>query len=683
MTRKELLDHMLSHIEKTDQDNVFETDCELVKFLLRNCEISVSDAHHFFVSVNCNDLHNSIMRERMSRMRTQISPSPRPGVVNLAYTGYCDFGHTSPRWEDVISLGIYGLRQRILEYRNLHTEADALAFYDQLLSVYDAALEFMQRAATVAAGCNKPEISAGLSALCQRPPQTLFEAIQTSIVYYSLQQYFDGTKLRTLGRLDQLLYAFYQQEDPDAAKVLIQNFLLEIDSFRADANIPFAIGGTDTEGHDLCNPLSYALLDGYLRANTTETKLHILCTPDTPEDLLRAAFAGIRKGKNSIVFMCDGQIISALERLGANHEDAVNYHVVGCYECGANEEITCSCNARVNLPKALEFALNRGKDMLTGEQIGLKNSGQFATFDDLIREYYRQVSYLCACAMDLTNQYEAKYHQLHGAPIFSATYRTALERAGDLYCDHSAKYCNSSLNGQGLATAVNSLAAIRKLVYEDKTHTLQKLVQILKNNWQGFEPLRLYIKNKFPKYGNGDAAVDRLASSLVAHLASTVNGHPNAKGGIYRLGLFSIDWRWAFGEKTAASADGRVNGEPLSQNSGATFGTDKHGATAHLRSVASLDTVGTPNATIVDIDLHLSAVQGENGLNALVSTLKTHFSMGGFAVHYNILDKETLIKAKENPENYPNLQVRLCGWNVLFSTLTDREKDEFIARFSQ
>ena len=146
------------------------------------------------------------------------------------------------------------------------------------------------------------------------------------------------------------------------------------------------------------------------------------------------------------------------------------------------------------------------------------------------------------------------------------------------------------------------------------------------------------------------------------------------------MGLFSIDWRWELGEKCAASADGRKTGETLSQNSGATFGADREGATAHLLSVASIDSTNTPNGTIADLDLHTSAVRGSNGLRSMVATLKTYFDLGGFAVHYNVLDTQVLREAKAHPDRYPNLQVRLCGWNVLFNTLSEREKDDFIAR---
>jgi formate C-acetyltransferase len=135
-----------------------------------------------------------------------------------------------------------------------------------------------------------------------------------------------------------------------------------------------------------------------------------------------------------------------------------------------------------------------------------------------------------------------------------------------------------------------------------------------------------------------------------------------------------------FGKLTAASADGRHKGETLSQNTSASFGADKEGATAHLLSLTAIDATNLPNGCIADIDLHSSSVQGEAGTNAMYATLRTYFEKGGLSVHYNVLNTDVLKKARENPELYPNLQVRLCGWNVLFSSLSNEEKDLFIAR---
>ncbi|MBQ2733346.1 MAG: hypothetical protein IJF74_04235, partial [Clostridia bacterium] len=537
-----------------------------------------------------------------------------------------------------------------------------------------------KRAAEEARKHGRNEMANGIDALSSGAPTNLYEAMQCSLAYYTLQQYFDGTFLRTLGRLDELFYPFYKKGEEEYTEKLLIDYIREIDGIKATANMPFALGGTSPDGKSAVNELSYMFISAYRKAQVSNVKMHLLCAVDTPRSIIEQAMDAVRNGDNSIVFMSDRQIIDSLIRLGEDEKDARRYHVVGCYECGGYGEITCSCNARVNIPKALELALNDGIDLLSGKKIGLSRKYPLTSYENVYAEFVRQLDYLCDCAIKETDCRQRIDGKLHGAPVFSATYTSALENGGDIYCAHTAKYDNSSVNALGLATATDSLYAIKKLVFEDGTVTMDKLIDILRTDWEGAELLRLRIKNKLLKYGMDNDEVDSIAKDIVDVLASRISGKPNAKGGVYRLGLFSIDWRIPFGEKTGASADGRHAGEPLSQNTGATFGADRDGATAHLMSVAKLDSLHTPNGAIVDIDLHRSATVGKNGLDSLVSTLKTYFDKGGFAVHYNVLDTEVLKDAKAHPERYPNLQVRLCGWNVLFSSLRDKEKDEFIAR---
>ncbi len=682
LSRERLLNWLESHVVLGEGLDILKNDCEIIEFMLDHCEIDIPEQNRLFVKVNCTGMSDFVIRKR----RKPFGGLPeavglRDGVEAFAYTGSCDYSHTTAAWESVISLGIYGLRNRILEYARANDEDEkAKIFYSELLRVYDAALRFIQRASDEAMSCGRFDMGLGLRNLIQNSPSNLFEALQTSIIYYFLQHFFDGTYLRTMGRLDKLFYPYYVREDKTHADQLLLEYVKEIDRLEAPSNIPFAIGGTTADGTDLINELSYVWLDTYKKADTINTKLHLLCSEHTPEDIIKKAFQCIRDGNNSIVFMSDKRVIEALEKQGIEHKDAMNYHVVGCYECGGEGELTCSCNARVNIAKALELALNGGRDMLTGKRIGLENGGHFETFEALCEEFERQLAYLCKCAMTITDLYESHYAEIHSAPILSGTYVSALEKGGDLYLDYAAKYNSSSLNAIGLATATDSLVSIRKAVFEDKTVTLKEFTEILKSNWKEKEYFRLLIKNKYPKFGQGDISTDAIAKRIVDVLSDTVSCKPNAKGGKWRLGLFSIDWRWDLGQKTAASADGRFCGDTLSQNTSASFGADKEGATAHLISVARLDTSKTPNGAIVDIDLHSSAVRGENGINALVTSLKTYFELGGFAVHYNVLDTNILKAAKQNPEKYPTLQVRLCGWNVLFSTLSEKEKDEFIAR---
>jgi len=678
---EELLEYAQNYYDIKDDIDVLSSDCNILEYMFDNCEIIVPDDNRFFVNTNFGRMQNLCIQKRANKFKETIAEvGLSDGEEALAYTGIYDFGHTTTEWETVIELGIYGLRQRIDSYLSKTTDEKKLRFYRELARVYDAALRFMQRAADQARKIGKNEMADSLIKLTKNSPENLFEALQTSMVYFVMQHYFECTVLRTLGRLDKLFYPFYVKEDRAYARQLFIDYFHEFNSKKVVANTPFTLGGTDIEGNCLINELSYELLDIYRNSHLPDMKFHLLYSDNTPTDIIEQALCAAREGNNSIVFMSDSKIIESLKKIGAEHKDAVNYHIVGCYECGSVDELTCSCNARVNLPKALELALNNGRDMLTDKLIGIECKSQYNTFEELYSQFLLQVRYLSQCAIKVTDIYEANYRYIHSAPVLSAAYTSAMNNGGDLYCDYSAKYNNSSVNALGLGTTVDSLVAIKKLVFEDKTISLNELTDILKSNWEGNEQLRLTIKNKFPKFGTGDKKVDIFAKEITDILADEINGKPNVKGGVYRLGLFSIDWRWQFGEKTAASADGRLAGETISQNSSASFGADKEGATAHLLSVASIDASNTPNATIVDIDLHSSAVKGENGLKTLLASLKTYFELGGFAVHYNILDTDVLKDAKLNPDKYPNLQVRLCGWNVLFSSLSEKEKDEFIAR---
>ena len=681
LSREEIQNWIDTHIVPEKGVDILKNDAEIIEFMLDNCDIDFSENSVFFGNVNCEGIANSLISKRVVAYKHLIKDAGLfDGEEALAHTGSFDFSHTNAEWDSVISLGIYGLRERVLDYSRENDDPQKRNFYECVLRCYDAALRFMKRAADRAFSLGKRQIGEGLVSLSQGAPQNLYEVLQVSIIYYNLQTFFDGTYLRTLGRLDRLYYPYFIKEERKYAEELILLYMKEIDTLGAPSNIPFAICGTDENSQDLTNELSYILLDTYGKAETSNTKIHILCSKNTPIDIIEKAFRLIRGGNNSIVFMSDETIIKSLLKQGAEYKDAVSYHVVGCYECGAEGELTCSCNARVNIPKALELALTGGVDMLTGKTIGLPSERVPQTYEELQCEFERQLRYLCKRAMQSTDIWELNYKSIHSSPFFSGTYKSALEKGGDLYGDYTARYNNSSLNGLGLATATDSLAAIRKAVFEEKLITLGDFRELLQANWAENEYFSLLIKNKYPKFGQNDRRTDDIARWIVDVLSDEVSGRKNVKGGKWRLGLFSIDWRRSFGKKTAASADGRHSGETLSQNTSASFGADKEGATAHLMSVARLDTSKTPNGAIVDIDLHASAVRGDNGLKALATSLKTYFELGGFAVHYNVLDTNILKDAKQNPEKYPTLQVRLCGWNVLFSSLSEAEKDEFIAR---
>ena len=680
MTNRERLIEYVTNYD-LNKDSVLKVNTDLIVYLFDNCNFEFRPDNPFFVDVDCGGIMGMLHTVRFASARKEVADlGLHWGYTTKAFSGTSDFGHTSAGWEDVLSRGIWGLRERAKEYLKTAEDEESITFYESIIRIYDASFRFLERVIDKAKSEGHDHMADSLANLMKRPPQTLYEAMQTSIVYYIFQQKFDGSILRTMGRIDSLFYPFYQNSTESEKEELPVMYMEAMESYHVGSNLPFALGGTDTDGRDLINELSYKFLRAYHKVNTKDVKFHLIVSDNTPDDIIKETFDGIRKGKNSVVFMNDKKVIESLIFNGAKREDATNYHVVGCYECGADEELTCSCSARVNIPKALEYALFGGKDILAGIDAGLICEGNFDTFEELYSEYVRQLEYLSECAMLNCDIYEKRNTENFAGPILSSTYKSAMEKGRDVYSGFGARYNNSSVNAIGLATAADALYAIKKLVYDDKEYTLEELKEILKSDWCDNEILRLRIKNTFPKYGQGNFEVDKFAKDTVKVLSGAISNKPNKKGGVYRLGTFSIDWRHEFGKSTLASADGRHSGETLSQNASASFGADKSGVTAHLLSASSIDTSKTPNGTVVDIDFHSSAVSGEEGLNSMTATLKTFFDNGGFCVHYNVLDTEVLKDARINPHKYPNLQVRLCGWNVLFANLSDKEKEEFILR---
>lgn len=687
-TIEEMKEYSRQFMDVSGITDVSDIDTDFYVYLLDNISTEVRDTNRFFVATNCEYIsHDMYVKRRIPITKKFLDETGmRPAVEAAAFNAGMDFGHTCPEWNNILGLGIAGLRQRAVDYaaREGNT-TEQNRFYNNVIKVYDAAIRYMGRAADAADAAGKTEMANGIRNLMKDKPQNMFEAIQTLIIYYLLQHTVESTLLRTFWRLDQLLYPFYLKEkDPEYVHQLLTDLMITFNTMDPEAaNIPFAIGGLDSQGNSVSNELSYMLLDAYQKAENHNIKVHLMCSQKTPRDLIAKALDGVRNGDNSMLFISDETVIKSLVNIGSTVEDARNYSIYGCYEAGAYDEMACSGACKLNIPKALEVALYRGQDLLSGKMIGLQHDRRFDSFEDVYAAFADQLHEFCRDLMRLSDNNERNARRLHFAPFFSSGFDRTMEFGGDIYAYNTAKYNNTSVVCVGLATVVDSLAAIRKLVFEDKTHTIDELIEILRNNWEGHEALRLTIKNRFPKYGQADNVTDDLARRVVKSLSDEINNQPNTKGGVYRLGVFSITWRWDMGKKTGATPDGRLAGETLSLNTGANFGATKHGATAHLISVAGIGNELTPDGSICDIDLHSSAVSGENGLKAMLAALESYFELGGFAVHYNVLDLETLKAARENPELYPDLQVRLCGWNTLFSGLNDYEKDEFIARAAE
>jgi formate C-acetyltransferase len=332
--------------------------------------------------------------------------------------------------------------------------------------------------------------------------------------------------------------------------------------------------------------------------------------------------------------------IATMLRHGKTLEDARKYLLIGCYEPAVEgKEISCTMACRLNLPKAVELAMNNGVDPRSGERVG-PATGDVATFTDFAAfqaAFNAQLVAMAEEAMAQVRTFELDWASVNPSPVLSATMQPCMDNGRDVSA-HGTTYNNSGCMCGCFANAVDSLMAVRQLVFTEHRVTLPELQQILANNWADADDLYFIARERVPKWGNNHPEVDRIGCDVANLLANTITGKPNSRGGIFEAALFSIDYTQMFGRLTGALPDGHRNGEPLAKNCCAMTAMDKRGVTALIHSVTKLDFTGFPDGSVLDIMLHPTAVQGEEGLQALMALIRTYFARGGAAIQFNIFD---------------------------------------------
>jgi formate C-acetyltransferase len=390
----------------------------------------------------------------------------------------------------------------------------------------------------------------------------------------------------------------------------------------------------------------------------------------------------IRKGHNSFVLMNDVPAVDGLVKRGKALEDARTYLPIGCYEPAVDgKEAACTMNVTVNLAKPLELALHDGADPLSGEQIGphTGDAREFDSFERLMDAYLAQMDFALSRAHRCIGQAEREWPRINPSPLIASTIDDCLARGLDVG-QGGPRYNSVGFVGAGLASASDSLLALRRAVYDEKRYTMEQVLGALTSDYEGDEEMRQYLLNRVPKWGNNDPEADRMAKRVADHYCDKVHSFTNGRGGACQAALFTLTFALAGGRLTGALPDGRMAHESLAPGVGASYGRDKKGVTSLMSSVSKLDFTRTPNGSVLDVTLHPSALMGEEGLNAFVSLIKTFFAQGGYAVQFNVYDVATLRDAQRHPEHYASLQIRVTGWSVYFTSLSEEEQNQFIAR---
>ena len=672
-----------------------------VKYVLENTKIDINE-HDLFVGLwSVNRLANSVTLNKWNaEVFETILPKVKQKMNDMNESGavaiWPDFDHVVPDWDAILCLGFPGLKKRAEEYKELHKARGTLtpetaAFFDGIIIEYTAIIALVDRLYRLALTQNHDKakkVAECLLHIRDGAPQNIYEAMQVIYIYFMVSECFDSYQVRSLGNgLDNTLYGFYKNDLKSGAytkeeiKELFRYFLFQWSAIGNYWGQPFYMGGTNADGSTKYNELSYDILDVYDELGIYNPKIQVKINENTPDRLLFKVFDMIRRGKSCFALCCEPGMMKAVMGYGATYEEALNMDIRGCYETGVRANEVSSATGYVNALKSVEYVFSNGFDSRIGKQLGLKTGElkDLKTFEDFYSAVLKQWENLIEMTIDVSKQYEKYLSFINPSNMYSATIEGALKKGTDAY-QNGVKFNNSALLNCGFASLVDAVMAVKEFVYDKKDVTLEALSAALAADWKGFEDLHTKVVKSLRKYGNDDAETDRYTEAMSAYFASKVNNRPNARGGVYKATMHTaMEFVWE-GEKTGATPDGRYAGDEISKNGSPSVGMDREGVTALIKSALKARPYTYCESFCVDVMLHPTAVSGDEGLEIMKSLLFMYMKNGGQTVQFNVFNTETLRDAQKHPEKYQNLQVRVCGWNVLWNNLSEKEQNAYISR---
>ena len=533
------------------------------------------------------------------------------------------------------------------------------------------------------------------------PPRDLWEALQ----YYWFVHLGVITELNTWdafnpGRLDQHIYPFYKKDLEEGrlthedAEELLQCFWVKFNNQPAPPKVgvtaaesgtytDFAninVGGLKPDGSDGINQASYLLLDVIDDMRILQPSSNIQLSHKNPDRFLKRACRIIRKGWGQpSVFNAD-TVVQEMLLQGKRVEDARSGGTSGCVETGAFGKESYILTGYFNIPKILEITLNNGVDPSSGKKIGLETGDprDFQDFEQLFEAFTRQMRHFIDIKMKGNSIIEQLYASYMPAPFLSLLIDDCIAQGLD-YNAGGARYNTNYIQGVGIGSITDSLAALKYHIFDQGTLTFEELLPALEKNFAGEESLRQSFLNKTPKYGNDDDYTDDIMVRAFTAFFQAVDGRKNTKGGVYRINMLPTTCHVYFGSVMGATPDGRKAREPLSEGISPVQGADRKGPTAVLKSAGKMDHVKT-GGTLLNMKFTPQVLEGEEGLQKLAHLIRAYFRMGTHHIQFNVVDAATLRAAQQEPEKYRDLIVRVAGYSDYFCDLSEALQEEIITR---
>ena len=532
-------------------------------------------------------------------------------------------------------------------------------------------------------------------------PRTLWEAIQMYwFVHLGTITELNGWDAMNPGHFDQHLNPFYEKEiaegtlTRDEAKELLSCFWIKVNNHPAPPKVGITaresgtyndftninLGGVKRDGSDGTSEVSYIILDVVEELHILQPGNSVHVSAKTPDRFVHAAAHVIRQGHGyPSIFNPDIYILEML-RQGKTLEDAREGGCSGCIEVGAFGKEAYLLTGYLNVPKILEVTLNNGIDPVTGTVAGIPTGDprDFQSFEELYAAFHKQLAFVIDQKIRVSNYIDRMFAKYAPAPFLSVVIEDCIASGKDYY-DGGPRYNTSYIQCTGLGTITDSLATLKKHVFEDKKYTMQAMLDALAQNFEDEEIMRQFIMNRTPFFGNDDDYADDLAQRVYSDLFDLIDGQPNIKGGQYHLNMLSTTCHVYFGKVMGATPNGRLAGKSISDGTSPSHGADTNGPSAVIKSLTKIDHTKS-GGTLLNQRFLPSLLKRDEDIKKLGHLIRTYFTLGGHHIQFNIVDTATLLAAQENPDDYKDLLVRMAGYSDYFNDMNADLQQEVIER---
>jgi pyruvate formate-lyase/glycerol dehydratase family glycyl radical enzyme len=685
-------------------------------------QAELRELHEYWKGKTVKDRAYSVLPEG-------VKTSLKMGIISNANYLMSGHGHLIPNFEKILEVGFAGVRQEISkEIEKLVPSSvgyyQKYIYYQGLLHTVDAVLRFAERYADLAAEkadsetdpvrkAELQQISGNCRNVPRYPAHSFREALQ-SVWFVQLipQIEVNGLSINP-GRFDQYMFPFYTKDiaagilDQESALELLDCFYLQASTitkiYGNEGAIIFAgpgvgqtitLSGVDRNGQDATNELSYLCIDADSDVRLMQPDIAIRNHPLIPERFLRKACQHAAEGKDKPKFFTDRVVIQALQNAGVPLEEARNFGNLGCSEMVvAGKSCSGGNMGNLGLIKCLEYALSNGVahwwydgkefhrdvNVQTGARTG--DARKFASFEEVKKAYETQVDFFMNQTAVLDNILDHVQAEMVPHLFYSLVTEGCIESGRD-FTAGGAVYNYTSPLAVAPINVADSLAAIKKIVFEEKKLTMVELLDAVESNFEGEnnEMIRQMLIKQAPKFGNDIDYVDELAAFVIKNFADSMKPYANPRGGRYVPSVYSLTGNVGFGWRTGPTPDGRRGGEILNDNISPMQGMDLHGPTAVIKSLSKIDGSLLPQGYVFNLKFAPNIVDNESKLQKFVDFNRALNDFGIFHVQYNVLKAEVLIQAQKEPEKYKDLLVRISGYSAYFVELGRDVQNHLIKR---